>query len=396
VTYSQAGQGTRIISVGGGKGGVGKSLVSTNLAVTFAAKGLRVVLADLDLGAANLHLMLGVKGPRPGVAALLHPQGEDLAAALTPTPIPNLRLLAGTGAVLGAANINRSEKLRMLRKLRSIDADVVVVDVGAGVGYNALDFFELGGQRVVVATPQVTSIHDAYSFLKGAVLRILKRLAVRTGEAALLRPAESSAEGEKVSELLARIRDQNPEFAAKIFGTLQRFGAYMIGNQVTDPAQANVFHSVSKMMLEYLGISVPILGWIRANPRMHESVNQRSPFVLGASAEETRAFRAIAEALLVEEIPLDEELIVEEEPDLDAAPPERAAPPPVPRVAAPTLAAPPPPAPAAPPPAPAPPKVFARPYIPPTRQKRPEKKAKDEAPGRRRRRLTLPGMTPRS
>ena len=69
--------GTRIISVGGGKGGVGKSLVSTNLAVTIAQAGHEVVLCDLDLGAANLHLMLGLTHPRPGITTLLSGDGES-------------------------------------------------------------------------------------------------------------------------------------------------------------------------------------------------------------------------------------------------------------------------------------------------------------------------------
>ena len=94
--------------------------------------------------------------------------------SLTETPMENLWLLAGSGATLGAANITYNQKVKILRRLRALDADVVVVDVGAGVGYNALDFFELGAQRLVVTTPQVTSIHDAYSFLKGAVLRNLR------------------------------------------------------------------------------------------------------------------------------------------------------------------------------------------------------------------------------
>src|SRR2546430_4264053 len=92
-----------LIAVGGGKGGVGKILIACNLAVACAQLGRSVVLADLDLGAANQHLLLGVARPRPGVQRLLEGSQHDLREALTPTAIPNLSLLAGTRAVPGAA-----------------------------------------------------------------------------------------------------------------------------------------------------------------------------------------------------------------------------------------------------------------------------------------------------
>jgi flagellar biosynthesis protein FlhG len=441
--------GARLISIGGGKGGVGKSIVSSNLAAAMAQAGHRVVIADLDLGAANLHLLLGVQRPKPGLSILLSPEG-NLAEALSETKLPNLRLLAGAGGTAHAANISHGEKLRIIRRLRSLPADIVVVDVGAGVGYNALDFFELGAQRLVVATPQVTSIHDAYAFLKGAVLRTLRHHAEKASDVALLEPAATSKEGEKVSEMLTRIRERDPAFGDKVQRILKHFGAYLVGNQVQDPSQVGVFQAVSKMILDYLGIEVPILGWIRANPRIAESVNDRNPLLFRQSqqsSEDGRTFRAMMDALLAGEGAPEEELLVELE-DEDAAParpappvelrpddialaPARsgetpASPPPPPKPGAPPLPpargaaapatgpAPPPlparaaapaadgapraaapgPAPAGEPASPVKPRVYVR---PPRKRKDaeepPKEKAKDPS-GRGRRRSTLPGMTP--
>jgi flagellar biosynthesis protein FlhG len=285
-----------IVTVGGGKGGVGKSLIAGNLAVAFAQMGRQVVLADVDLGSANQHLLLGVARPRPGIQALLEGDSEDLRQALTPTSIPNLSLLAGTGAVLGAADINDEQKRQLLRKLRALDA-VVVLDVGAGIGYNALDFFLLGTHKLVVTTPQVTAIHDAYAFLKSAVLRTLQQTAQQDIESALLEPALLSGESARVVDILARLRAQKPALADKVFATLQHFGCCLMGNQVTSAAPAGVFHSVSKMMREYLGIDVPIIGHLRFSARMHDSVNDRRPVALSAG-EEARTFRSMAQTLL--------------------------------------------------------------------------------------------------
>ncbi len=380
------GASARIISIGGGKGGVGKSIVAVNLATVIARDGHRVILADLDLGAANQHLLLGVDRPKPGIRALLGQGGPDLADVLTDTSQPNLKLIAGSGPAVGAANISHAEKLRIIRKLRALPADVVIIDVGAGVGYNALDFFELGSQRIIVATPQVTSIHDAYSFLKGAVLRTLRHHAEKSSDVALLERANASGEGEKVSELLARLKDVDPPFAAKVFDVLKNFGAYLVGNQLADPAQAAVFHAVSKMMLDYLGVSVPILGWIKASPRLYESVNRRTPLGVQDSGEEERAFRAIADALLVDDVPMvNDDVLLESDVDPDAedaemVPDALAVAARSPQTMATVTDG-----------EPVTPHVYVR---PPRKPPKPQKEKKRAAEGRRVRSLTLPGMTP--
>jgi flagellar biosynthesis protein FlhG len=395
--------GSRVISVGGGKGGVGKSLVSTNLAVTIAQAGHEVVLCDLDLGEANLHLMLGLTDPRPGIATLLSGEGE-LEEALTPTSIPRLRLLAGAGGTVAADNINHPKKLRIIRKLRALKADYVVIDVGAG-----LDFFELGQQRIVVATPQVTSMHDAYRFLKRAVLRTLRHHSSRRPQAALLEPALASKEGDKVKDLLLRIREHDNAFGDRVVEILKRFGAYLIGNQVSDPSQVGALNAVSKMVEDYLGIALPILGWIPAAPRLAESVNEREPLMARLTQDEPRemrAFRGIVDALLASDVAPDEDLLVElVDEGVAAAPPAippriPARPPAVPP-APPAAAAPPPPEPVAAPPEPtrlADPKVHLKPvvYVRPSRKRKPEseeqkRKRALDAEGRRRK-ITLPGM----
>lgn len=395
-TTSQA----RIISIGGGKGGVGKSVVAANVAVAMAEKGVRVVLADLDLGAANQHLLLGVDRPRPGISALLSNEITDISEALSATPVANLFLLSGTGASVGAANITYAEKLRILRKLRTLPADVVIVDVGAGVGYNALDFFELGTQRIVVVTPQVTSIHDAYAFLKGAVLRTLRHQADKTAQVDLLKAAEATTEGDKVTDLLARIRTRDRAFGDKVMETLRRFPAYLVGNQVSDPAQAGVFASVSKMMQDYLGITVPILGWLRASTKISDSINKRQPLTLGGSGEDARTLRGIAEALLVEEVDIEDDLFMDG--DEDGAPAVATMRPelPLPAAAAsaevPARLTPPPmPAAEAAPAARAPAKIVPRIYVAPPRARHDREEAK-RAVEPRKRRFSLPGMTPRA
>jgi flagellar biosynthesis protein FlhG len=310
----------RFITIGGGKGGVGKSLVASNLSLAMAQAGSRVVLVDCDLGAANQHVLFGIDRPKPGIQGLLDHKIGSLEEGLTPTAHPNLQLVAGTGASVGAANINHGEKQRIIRRIRALDAQVIIIDVGAGVSFNVLDFFELGSQRLLVITPQVTSIQTAYSFLKGAVMRCLQHLCEKASELDLLAPAAKSGENEKVSAILARVRDQSPVLGEQIDKVLTHFGAQIVGNQVFDANQAGIFHAITRMIQDFLGITVPILGTVRASRRIRESVNLRKPMMLGPRDEDTRAFDQMAEALLAEDVALDDLLAEDSAPHVaDAA-----------------------------------------------------------------------------
>ena len=289
---------SRIITDGGGKGGVGKSLIALNLAAALAQDGYRVVIADMDLGAANQHLLLGITQPGPGFQALLDKSVAEARACLVETRVPNLRLLAGSSGVLGAANISHAQKVLLLRRLRALESDVVVVDVGAGVGYNALDFFDLGARKLIVTTPQVTALHDAYAFLKSAVLRLLRHSVDEAIDTALLEPATASGGTEKVVQILAHLREIRPGLADKVFGEIERFGACMVGNQVIKDEHAGVFGAVAHTMQDYLGVKVPVLGWLRSSPAIHESVNNRKPVALDPVSRDAAAFRNLARAVL--------------------------------------------------------------------------------------------------
>jgi len=176
--------------------------------------------------------------------------------------------------VLGAANITHAEKVRLLQKLRALEADIVIIDVGAGVGYNMLDFFGLGSRKLLVTTPQVTAIHDAYSFLKGAVLRVLHTTRTRPSR----RPCWNRprrVRGRKGGGDPGRLRDVRPELADKVFAELGRFGACLVGNQVMNRAHAGVFVRWRRPSVATWVWKFPCSAICVPRPRVHESVNRR-------------------------------------------------------------------------------------------------------------------------
>ncbi len=167
----------QIWSIGGGKGGIGKSLLAASVGWQLARMGRRVVLVDADLGGANLHTCLGLPTPPRTLADFIQRRVSSIEEVLTDTQAPGLRLISGAGDLLSAANIKHLQKVRVMNHVRAIDVDVVLIDLGAGTSYNILDFFLLSDVSILAVVPEPTSIENGYRFIKSALYRRLRAAA---------------------------------------------------------------------------------------------------------------------------------------------------------------------------------------------------------------------------
>jgi len=294
----------RIVSVGGGKGGVGKSLVAANLGVALVQDGARVVIVDADLGAPNQHALFGISRPGPTLQAFIDRRIATLEDARIETGLPDLTLVPGASAVVGVANIDTARKRKLVRHIRSLDADVIIVDVGAGVGFNSLDLFGVADVRLAVLSPQLTSVQNCYAFLKGAVFRELRRVAAQGKQAAIIDDGPEAAQSTRtVADLLERVRSRDPALAASLAGVLAEFGARLVGNQLFDLQERNVLYATSRIARDFLSIDAPVLGALRASRKIHDSVSAGRPFVLDdPRGEGTATLREIARAVLDEDV----------------------------------------------------------------------------------------------
>ena len=120
----------KIWAFGGGKGGVGKSFVAGNLGILLAQNGHTVILADLDLGGANMHTWLGVNSPTKSISEFIEREEQDIKKLLIPTDIPSLNLLSGAKDGVEIANMKHTQKRRFITALRQLDADYIVIDLG--------------------------------------------------------------------------------------------------------------------------------------------------------------------------------------------------------------------------------------------------------------------------
>ena len=253
-----------MLPIASGKGGVGKSLIAANLAVALARAGKQVVLADLDLGGSNLHTILGMRGLPSGIGTFLSGRSKDFMSVVYPTDYEGLRFIPGDAEIPGMANLTAGQKKRLLNNLNELDADYLVVDLGSGSTYNTIDFFLASPGGIVITTPDLTAILNAYLFLKNTVFRMLMRSFPRTSPAAArfreLRRNPETMQRLYVPVLIEELRKLDPEGVMKFVDQISRFKPSMILNLLDDPRDAAKAGKIRRSCKQYLGLDVEHLG----------------------------------------------------------------------------------------------------------------------------------------
>jgi flagellar biosynthesis protein FlhG len=285
-----------IISVASGKGGVGKSMVVSNLGLMLARKGLRVILVDTDIGGANLHILFGMFHPPSTLTDFFTNRSTNLEELAHPVASPSsLRLIAGTGETLITANLQHAKKKRLIRHLHKLDADIILVDVGAGTSYHTLDFFLLADYFLAVATPDPTSVLDLYRFIKLAAIRkVLTAFLARDPVAEAL----LSKDFHSITEVLEAVGRTSESGVALAQQALQGFQPALILNRMTQKSRINTLH-LQQLLKQYVGADLSVLGNIPEDPHVQLSILKYLPIVeLSPKAPAALAFGQIAEKVL--------------------------------------------------------------------------------------------------
>jgi flagellar biosynthesis protein FlhG len=274
----------RIIPIASGKGGVGKSLVAANLSVALAQAGKRVVLADLDLGASNLHLIIGYRAPKIGIGTFLNDLKLDFGQAVAETDIPNLRFIPGDAEIPGAANLKPAQKNALVKRLLGLDADVLVLDLGAGTHQEIIDFFLLSGQGIVVTAPTVTATLNAYLFLKNAVFRLMYSSFAKGSKAYAylegLRKDGSGFQKLYVPKLLEAVKAVDPVSWSKFKDRMNLFRPRLIMNLIEDPKDADKAQKIRRSCAEYLALQLEHLGIVYRDGLQDSALSARMPILL--------------------------------------------------------------------------------------------------------------------
>lgn len=271
-----------IVAIGGGKGGIGKSLISANLAVTLGRAGHRVTLFDADLGGANAHTCLGMPAPKSSVADFLRGRVSALGDVAVPTGYDNLRLISGALDWMQAANPKPAEKARLGDALLGIDTDILVIDLGAGTSLHTIDFFLLAHQGIIALIPEPTAIENAYRFMKMACIRRLQAIELSWHTRPLVARVldEHSVSGLKSpAELLHEVRLQDPGLGARLKYELEKSPFALVVNQVRTEEEANLAEGMRHACRRYFGVAIDETISIPYEDTAWQAVRRRRPVV---------------------------------------------------------------------------------------------------------------------
>jgi flagellar biosynthesis protein FlhG len=272
----------RLIPVGGGKGGVGKSFIVANLAASLARMGHRVVAVDGDLEGPNLHTCVGIPKPRASLADFVAQREEDLGKLILDTPIPNLQLIAATDGNLATPQPTQSRRVRLMRELRELDVDFVFLDLGAGTHAAVMDYFMIGDDGVIVIAPEPTSVENAYGFVRSAFYRRL-RLAMASHDMRKIVTIAMDQRNERgirtPLELLREIERLDPAEGARFVETMRAFRPRLIINDVRTAEDIKLGFSIQSVCRKFFGIEAEYLGYVNHDEFARRSIRAKRPLI---------------------------------------------------------------------------------------------------------------------
>ncbi len=271
----------KLWSIGGGKGGIGKSIVTLGLGIALARQGKKVILIDADLGGANLHTLMGIRYPHVTMGHFLSRQVARLEETVIETSIEGIGIICGADDLLGAANPTWAQKMRLLNQVQELPAQYVLLDLGAGTAFNLLDFFNYSPGKIVLFTSQSTSLQNAYGFIKSALYRKLARDFAKDEEILnLLYESGDNPEGSARSlrEILAHFQESAPEKYALLSQALADYQLFLIVNLVRSNADLRSPEIIRSVCEEFLNVHPEILGQVAYDATVEAGVSQMIPF----------------------------------------------------------------------------------------------------------------------
>lgn len=248
----------RVITVTSGKGGVGKSNMSVNLALQLRKLGKRVLIFDADFGLANVEVLFGAI-PQYNLGDVIY-RDKNIKEVITTGPMDIGFISGGTG-IEGLGNLGKAQIQKLVSNLAELDslADVIIVDTGAGISDSVLEFVMSGNEVILVTTPEPTSITDSYSLLKAL--------------------------------------NRSPDFASS------NIQIKVVVNRVLSNADGrNLFSKLDTVVNRFLNLNIEYLGTVPQDDSIMKAVMKQSPVSIEfPNSKSSRAFEEIARTLIQEE-----------------------------------------------------------------------------------------------
>lgn len=277
-----------ILAVGGGKGGVGKSVISANLAAVLGGLGYRVLVVDMDLGCANLHTHLGGQLPDRTLADYILRRRYRFDQIILPSPVRGVGFIAAGREEEWGQHSGHPEILAPLwhsiqRGREKLRIDFVILDLGAGTQRYTIDLFTCAHLGITAVLPEPTSVENAYVFYRTTLLHMILNVAVNTGQ---------RAAGEELIDALVHAGDSggaSPGYPARLRALSHRFPSLIhsvamalsqrqlgvLVNQSRSDQEAGLGSAIEKIGRSFFGFRVYSLGFLNYDEAVWKSLKNR-------------------------------------------------------------------------------------------------------------------------
>ena len=280
---------TRLIPIASGKGGVGKTNVSVNLSIALADHvmsqrgGGRVILVDCDFGLPNADILLGTH-VHTSIDDFIKKKVGNLSDCVTVTGIPGLSFLSGAETPsMTLSNLQYQHRQKFLRHLKALEAQYVVLDLGASVHYEVVDFFSMVNVGVVVTNPEPTAMRDSYLFIRAVIHRKIRQEAKDWPVIVeyMDRLEGGTLEIPSIPGILDDLKNRALHFELKALrAILEAFQPRLVINRAETFEEG--VESARKMQNEArreLGIEIQYLGPVIDDPCVVRAVKESAPFI---------------------------------------------------------------------------------------------------------------------
>jgi flagellar biosynthesis protein FlhG len=275
----------QIIPIASGKGGVGKSLLSANLAIALGQAGKKVLLIDLDLGASNLHLVIGQTNPKVGIGTVL--SGETkFDDAISSTDYENVSFIAGDSEIPGLTSLKTNQKNELIKNFNRMESefDYLILDLGAGTHLTILDMFLLSPQGIIVTAPTVTATLNGYLFLKNVMFRMMYNT-FKKGSAAYkylesLKKDSMSLQRLYIPKLIELLEKEDPESTELLKKRIKEFHPRLVLNMIDDPKDADRAQRIRRSCQQYLALDLEHLGVVYRDTMQDKALASRLPVIV--------------------------------------------------------------------------------------------------------------------
>lgn len=272
----------RIYSVGGGKGGTGKSFITASLGTILAQQGKKVLLVDLDLGASNLHTFLALGKPQMSLKQYLNKEVNDINDVVIQTKQPNLSIISSSGCSLEIANLYYAQKIKLIRAIRKLSYDYLFIDLGSGTHYNTLDFYLISNRGIIITTPESISVENMFRFIKSIYLRKVKAVLKNNGLNNICGEYINSVKDSQItsfSDIMNFVRQYDAENSANIENCIKDQKIGLILNQFRWQVDRKFGYELTKICNKHLYFNYHFLGNVSSDNKIGDATMNDKVFV---------------------------------------------------------------------------------------------------------------------